>query len=366
MKKIGILNFQFSNNNYGAVLQAAALEHFIRTLGFDVCHIDLRPGQNKGYIYYIKKGIKKILGKTESKIETIQGNEVFEKFRIKYLNRTDKYFYVSNDLIQTSKQLDFVIVGSDQVWRPEYTSGQPLPFFLNFISSETKKISYAASFGIENWSENYSDKLTKDIRKCLVEFNAISVREGSGVDICRTVFGVKSKHVLDPTLLIGREFFDSIISDSNSTVNIPYLDIVYYKLDEEDEFSKNIKLIANKFNYTFGNIYYSNDKFNDVASWLASVRSAKLVITDSYHCVCFCILFKKQFICLANPSRGLSRLTSLLDSIGLSGRLCFSTSEISNIQFEEVIDYVNLENILMPLREESMNFLTSSLKSENE
>src|SRR5690606_38187267 len=112
--------------------------------------------------------------------------------------------------IKSTEGFDAIIVGSDQVWRYKYVGKNFRYYFLDFITKPTKKISYAASFGIDNW-EGPNDTVPL-ISRLLADFQAISVREDSGVVICKETFGVDdTRHVLDPTFLPEIEFYDNII-----------------------------------------------------------------------------------------------------------------------------------------------------------
>lgn len=111
--------------------------------------------------------------------------------------------------------LDAIIVGSDQVWRPDYSSCQP-NYFLDFLPKDSKirRISNAASFGGDNW--DWSTELTARCAKLLQLFDAVSVREASGVRLCKEHFNVGAVNVLDPTMLLDPEDYIAIIGKPKS------------------------------------------------------------------------------------------------------------------------------------------------------
>src|SRR5690606_33131177 len=129
---------------------------------------------------------------------------------------------------------DAVIVGSDQVWRPSMAQ-DPVAFFLGYVPEEVDRIAYAASFGTATWDFPVSGELTRNIRNELLQFKAISCREDSGVDICKSVFGVQASHVLDPLLLVEDAFLNNIISHSSVGKAAR---LVYYKLDASPAFER--------------------------------------------------------------------------------------------------------------------------------
>ncbi|MCE1415307.1 polysaccharide pyruvyl transferase family protein [Enterobacter hormaechei] len=375
-KKVGIINFHYSDHNYGAVLQAASVEHFLKENGIDAKHIDYvsKEREQKGVSETLKNilkklgildNIKKLLGKDVHLKHEVENSVVFEDFRNKWLTRTERF----NSFERLKKYpLDFeaVIVGSDQVWRPtqfnQYSDYKV--YFLSFVPSHIKKISYAASFGVDHWE--VSNKIINDeIKSYVRDFSAVSVREDSGLKICSSVFGITAEHVLDPTLLVGRHFFEQIIeseSDNENTTN----EIVYYKLDVNEEFLKSAVKLGEWQSKKVKNIYYKLNRhiyeYYSVPEWLGNIKNSDFVITDSFHCVCFCILFEKEFLCCVNESRGLSRLQSLLGMFNLSDRICSSNDDFtSKVASLAPINYMQVNKLLEQKRYHSKRFLLDSL-----
>ncbi|EKT0593524.1 polysaccharide pyruvyl transferase family protein [Morganella morganii subsp. morganii] len=368
-KKIGIINFQYSDHNYGAVLQAAALEHIIKSLGFDVEHINYVPYDKNKISYKIKSGfigyLIKLLIRKNKTLKYVRNNNVFELFRTKWITRTNKIYLNNTDLDKISSQYSAIIVGSDQVWRPKMYSrpDEFYAYFLGFASDATLKISYAASFGVDHWEindKNYTDKVKRSISR----FSSISTRENSGVDICKDIFSVDAQHVLDPTLLVDKEFFDKIIQASPT---ISDNNIVYYKLDITEKFNTIMLNIEDILKYKTENIYYKQNLiFNHyipVPIWINKIKNSELVITDSFHCVCFCIIFNKDFFCIRNKNRGESRLFSLLSLLGLEDRFVFEHELIDSVKNSNKIDYTKVINKLDEHKIKSKNFIIRSLST---
>ncbi|EQA1694824.1 polysaccharide pyruvyl transferase family protein, partial [Enterobacter hormaechei] len=233
-----------------------------------------------------------------------------------------------------------------------------------FLKKGCKKISYAASFGVDYW-EVKDEIVTSEIADMVRGFDAISVREKSGISICKNIFLADSTHVLDPTLLAGKGIFDEIIASYNE-IDVTCKQIVYYKLDVDDIFLSNIQQFSAYKNKKVTNIYYNKVEtgyaYYSVGQWLSNIRESEIVITDSFHCVCFCILFHKDFICCINESRGLSRLKSLLMMLGIEDRICSSDDDFIN-KYNNLrpIDYSVVDNILLKQRILSEEFLMNSL-----
>lgn len=368
-KKIGVLNFHYSNNNYGAVLQAAALAQSIKDLGYLVENIDFIPvskGNRKSFRNRIGDLLRIVgLKKTAPEMPKVENAHVFEDFRCEWVPRSIEHYHNFEDLNTISDRYSAVVVGSDQVWRPAMTQEFALAYFLSFVAPTCRRISYAASFGVDFWQKKNILTSTSLIAKEIKKFHSISVREDSGIALCKDVFAVEAEHVLDPTLLVGRELFDDIIKQSQ--VEAKVCDIVYYKLDIDNIFLKQIKQIESLLNYTSENIYYQKYNgmyfYKTVAEWLMNLRDSKLIITDSFHCICFAILFEKQFVYLPNKERGMSRLESLLGQLGLKNRICHDPEKLSDKNFvDSVIEYSEVNMKLAKLRVTSLEFLSSSLR----
>lgn len=369
MNKIGILNFQHSNHNYGAVLQAAALHEFItENIECQTEHVNYIPCNESSTAFSkIKQSVKRWMVKFGYKKDKIHHDYflnpcIFEKFRTEWLPRTSRQYSTIGDLEQADLPYSHIIVGSDQVWRPGYTSNSAAVYFLEFANPTVKRISYAASFGNDVWDEN--PEITTMAIGALGKFHAVSVRELSGVNIASDVFSVDAIHVLDPTLLIGRSFFDKIIKKKSIQKPVPA--VVYYKLDIDSDFTAVINQVSNTLGCSSANIYYKptskGNEYYPVEEWLSFIRDSEIVVTDSFHCICFAILFNKPFICYPNNNRGLTRLESLLRGLNLKHLILKSTEQIPELILQaNTINYDKVNSELADLRLHSANFLISSL-----
>ncbi|TWI63388.1 polysaccharide pyruvyl transferase [Desulfobotulus alkaliphilus] len=373
MKRIGVLNFFNSNQNYGAVLQAAALQEVLKGLGHSSEHIDLVRADPDASLMrkYFKKIKKNKLGRLfYSCIKTVYfqilGKSVFDQFRNKYIVSSTIRYEGMQDLEKNYFDYEIVVVGSDQVWRLKYIKELAPAYFFSFLGSSVKKISYAASFGLDRWEAEKDSDLTKILKKYLQDFSAISVREDSGVNICNDIFDVEAHHVLDPTLLIGRSFFEQIAKIKVPSVRSRKL--VYYKLDKSDDFKDMVRFIEDQYGFESEDIYHKTvskkkKAYRPVEDWLGLIASSDLVITDSYHCVCFSMLFNKDFFYFANKDRGLSRVESLLHMFDVpKDRIVhnFNKEQLTSL-IQLKIDYAHINRRLVVLQEESLRFLKSAI-----
>ena len=252
--------------------------------------------------------------------------------------------------------IDTVVVGSDQVWRPEFMNVK-ISFCGGFDFSRIKVLSYAASFGFDKWIYNSAE--TDFARKNISKFSGISVREDSAVKLCDKYLLAKAQHVLDPTMLLNKIQYLQMCNIKGEKY------IFCYLLGYKD--NANIKFISNiqkRLEIRVKHIYLTNNKllkrfrFQDtIQNWLSLICNSQLVITDSFHGTVFSIIFNKPFYVLLNNNGGNSRIFSLLKIFGLENRVIQSQNEI----IDENIDWDNVNSELEKWKEKSLYFLKSIL-----
>lgn len=370
--KIGILTLPF-NNNFGGYLQSYALMHVLKELGHQPTIIS-RSHPRYPLVMRIRHTLKAIalalLGKPHKHIFMSRKSELRAKgelmmpFVDKNIVPQTSYLYNDFELkLFTKGRFDAVIVGSDQVWRPDY--GPDIKnYFLNFVSSNVHKIAYAASFGKDD--PDYSENEKEQCVKLLQHFKAISVREASGLQIIEK-WGAKLNCepcvVLDPTMLMNEEHYLSFIQE---TPNISAGKVFCYVLDESQVASEIIDSVCQHIDdipfhiIDVLNWKKENYKMPSIEDWLRGIYDADFVITDSFHGTVFCILFNKPFVVYANKERGIGRFQTLLETFGLLKRIANTSEEAIKI-VDEPIEWNIVNEILERKRIESLQFLTTAL-----
>lgn len=374
MKHILILT-QPLHINYGGLLQAFALQKTVKNLGFEATtnSVLLKTKQK----ITVKRIWKFCINKAKTVAKVILGHNVMTPEKYKTISRNTQRFI--DNFIQTERitkiaeeqlaKYDIVLVGSDQVFRKLYSP--VTEYFLNALKDRNDKVklTYAASFGIDDLSEWTEEDIA--ICKTLApKFKAVSVREDSGVEIFRNVFGTHAELVLDPTLLLEKEDYEKIIDEEDSAVKSKVL--MCYVLDKSPEKTQIISQIVQKTGLDLlevmpEEIFNKNTKdiekcvYPSVSKWIAGFRDADFVVTDSFHGTVFAIIFNKPFICIGNRERGLSRFTSLLKIFGLENRLIFSPEDFSDELLED-IDYGKVNSVKKQWQEKSIAFLKDNLE----
>ncbi|WP_038003263.1 polysaccharide pyruvyl transferase family protein [Teredinibacter turnerae] len=379
-KRIAILT-QPLGHNYGGMMQAWAMQRVLFRCGVEPITVNRVADERSAAVrlvrYFYRFGLlvfgrrKSPLGFEGKSKSALAAPRVFMRDNMSLTEEVDS----SAKLRRVFEREDFfaVIVGSDQVWRPVY-SPNIWNYFLDFLDGvKIKKVAYAASFGVDTWE--YSDRHTKKLSNLSRNFDAISVRERSAVTLCSEKLGLDVSWVADPTLLLDASDYNELLAGKKSAEGEGYL--YYYLIDRDDmkmQFVRDIakktslKIISRQPKYGLNaNIRAPMTDFvmPDVADWLSGFRSAKFVITDSYHGMIFSLIYKKPFLVVANKKRGNSRFSSLLGRLGLLERLV-DINDIGDIDIKYFsvldLDYVDK---LLEFREESLRYLRFSLDIVN-
>jgi hypothetical protein len=378
--KIGIITLPF-NSNYGGLLQAFALQTVLKQMGHEVWSVNRRnrimPFKFK-VLSSTNRLIKSVISGKMGVIRswaTAKEELVIDQHTNRFLSeniQTTDFLKSEKDFEKLSRyKFDAYVVGSDQVWRPKY-SPRLANHFLGFIDGTVnpKRISYAASFGVDNWE--FTPEQTDECRKLLAKFNAVSVREDSAVKLCKQNFGIDATQVLDPTLLVSKEEYIRLVEkDKIPGCNGSLLTYVLDKSPDKQEFIKKIILETGLTEVSImpkslfrdaGRKKISDCIYPPVTAWLRGFMDAEYVVTDSFHGMAFAIIFNKPFLALGNTKRGMTRFSSLVKLFGLEDRIILSADSHLTEKLYSPIDFHHVNEILKTKQLEAYKFLSDSLK----
>jgi len=378
--KIGILT-QPLTTNYGGLLQAFALQMTLKRMGHEVWTIDRQEKRTSllvRILSIVKRLICRILFHEKIVVRALplknEQNIIVQhtnRFINENISTTERIDSLRKLYFLNKYQFDVYVVGSDQVWRPNY-SPCLTNYFLDFLDEkdEVKRIAYAASFGEDNWT--FSHEQTAYCKLLTDRFNAISVREDSAIELCKENFEVTAEHVLDPTMLLAKEDYIELVERDYILENKGNL--MTYILDKSSEKGKVVQKVAKELNLvsftvfpknTFeevGNKHVDDCIFPPVTEWIRGFMDAKYIVTDSFHGTVFSIIFNKPFILIGNVERGMSRFTSLLKLFGLEDRLILSLNELTLEKINNPIDFSQVNRIWDQERLHSLDFLNKALQ----
>mgnify|MGYP000908442356 FL=1 len=365
--RIGILTLPL-HTNYGGILQAYALQTVLERMGHEASVITT-PNKAELPVWkwpysYPKRMIRKyILGKNEPVFFESYYNRVYPQYTLQFINKYIHFFEVGELLDLKEKDFDAFVVGSDQVWRPEYYPTRIENAYLDFAKDwDVKRMAYAASFGTSGWE--YTAGQTGRCRELLRKFDVVSVREESAVELCRKFFGVNAGHVLDPTMLLDVQDYVDLVKRADVPKSKGTL--LCYILDETESTTGLISRLAGETGLV---PFRGNSRAEDwsaplaeriqppVEQWLRGFMDAEQVVTDSFHACVFSILFHKPFVVVGNKGRGLARVKSLLKMFGLEKAL-YSCNGNKNIDLNCIgIDWEDVNRRLQNLRKHSFDLL---------
>ncbi|WP_461202966.1 polysaccharide pyruvyl transferase family protein [Enterococcus sp. N342-3-1-2] len=361
--KIGILTFQ-NATNYGAILQAYALQKSIESLNlnYQVEIIDYRQKQlEKQYsptFFDKSSGLKGIIRFTLYFPLKFRKKKIFNKFINENINLSKKFL--------TKYQIDSYdcfFVGSDQVWNLEITKNDSA-YLLDFVenNNDIKKIAYAASIGKNDLKDNEISLFEKYIPL----FDKISVREGYLKKIINKFTIVEVEEVLDPTLLLNANRWLEI-TDINKYKGQKFL--LVYALEDNLEMRKVITRISEKLDLEVIELIKSGDSFANKffprtifspQDFLSLFYNATYVVTNSFHGTAFSVIFEKNFITVPHTTRG-SRMINLLNMCDLSDRLVTKFDEDSINNLVSNPDFKNCKKSLDYMRALSLDFIKDCL-----
>lgn len=331
---LGILTF-LGTQSHGACLQAYALKHRISELGYEVELINYECAEIKKSMDKRKpsnaKSLKSFLGALKRYPYIKKRYKKFEDYRKEKLGVESLSSNIDwNDY-------DGIVVGSDQIWNLELT-GNDYNFFLENVKDDKKKLTYAASMGVEAFPLENEDKCLKLVSK----FSTVNVREQQ---LCtylnEKLPNKKIDNVIDPTLLLSPEVWEA--ESPKEPIKKGRYMLVHFPANGKENWDEIYKLAKEK---GLEIVFITNQivKKKDCEclysvspiEYINYIKNAEIVVTGSFHTLCFSLIFNRQFYCtVASIANRNSRLVSLLSLVGCSDRMLLERND-KNIDFETV------------------------------
>lgn len=389
--KIGIVTFWQSNDNYGQLLQCWALQEYLRKLGHEPYLIRYNFSGRKVSISFWKKIIKLLLifpalksiynryklRKLQKEKQEKDEKRDFKAFRECYISKSKLIYNSLEELQETPPQADCYITGSDQVWAQLLSNPENTVFFLDFGTIQTLRISYAASFAMDNYPSELNEKLKIQLQK----FKLITVRERTGVEICKRI-GFDAFQVLDPTLLLDKCRYLELLNERPKvkpdnkfvyiySLNISSPDEIRWKelRNYIDRNNLDVK-ITPASGYIVGKELFGNDvayEYATIPQWISNINQSELLITPSFHGIVFAIILNKKFIYVplkGEYSKGNCRVLDLLDKLELSNFILDDKKSIESY-INQKIDWKIVSFKLEQLKNNSHLLLAKYLNHEN-
>ena len=357
---VAVLSVWFGSN-YGSLLNGFAVYKMLKSM-------------NKSVLMINKIGAKPNDGEINGTLSARFIDEFYPEEEISPLYSYDR-------LKELNDYIDTFLVGSDQIFDYYICSYFHNAFMLGFANDDKRKISYATSFG--HMPEKTPPDKIEERRLLFKRFDAISVREQSGVDIFRENYGINATHTLEPVFCIDRSEFDAIATKSSMDTNTPY--ILTYILDPTPEKRELIQFYEkysgkNAINILDGQPHTFKENTEklglpncltgiDAKDFLKLYKDAAFVITDSFHGTAFSIIYNKPFLSIANARRGYTRFEDLLGRFDLMDRLVYDRDLNSfankSPRFLREIDYTDVNRKIEIAKKDSLQWLKDALSKKH-
>lgn len=351
-RKIAIITL-FGNFNFGNRLQNFAMQEFLNAQGLSVISIY----RTNIYDKKLKNNIK-IFMRYFYSILTIKGKRSFKFWKFTKKNINMICVKSNADYIKLEHKFDYFVVGSDQVWNPQFYE-KPYEEFLLFTAPQ-KKIPIAVSFGLEKIPSEKEEEL----KECLATFNNFSVREDKAAQIVKKLVGKDALTLIDPTMMLKKKDWDKYLSEIE--ISKKYI-FVYFLGEITDEYKEFIESMSFEYDLRIINIldkkneYYASDPFD----FITLISKSSLVITDSFHGSVFSIIYHIPLVVCSRKDDFISmnsRIETLVNKFDISDRLFENVKKVNifNNKYTGYDEKINKE------REKVLNYLESCLKSNEE
>lgn len=379
--KIGILTHPLKNN-YGGLLQAYALQTVLKRMGHDAIVLDRHQGK-PSVGWRIARFVKNIAlicfaGKKDRVLFPFSPSDAQAEIISRNTSAFVREYISSTEVLNSTVDLrrvaeeemyDVYIVGSDQVWRPFTPNIEN--YFLDFVEEQEgiKRISYAASFGVDQWGADPKRTRCSQLAKL---FDAVSVREDSGIELCKKHLDVEAVQVVDPTMLLDPEDYEALVIEQSEPVSTGNL--MTYVLDSSLEKTEIIRKVESAMGLEAFSVMRETVLtrqtqheikkciYPPVTQWLRGYMDARFLIADSFHGCVFAIVFNIPFIAIGNRRRGLTRFESLLRQFNLMNRLVLSSEDVTEELIMSSIDWNEVNIKRATLKATAENFLINALE----
>ncbi|MBO5345263.1 MAG: polysaccharide pyruvyl transferase family protein, partial [Clostridia bacterium] len=346
---VGFVGWWYGTN-YGSGLSCFALHDAIESLGYDTLMLEW-PEEKRPFKKLPDNNIRRIAKK--------------------YYNCSAQYTF--EDYPKLNNHIGQFLLGSDQLWCWWCCKDNVDYYMMDFVHPERKKITYATSFGHPRYPAPKA--VLEKQAKQMQDFDAISIREDDGVELCKNLFGAKATRTIDPVFLCDKSKFEELIKEAKIEFDKPYM--LAYILSPNKEKGEVLKKTAEKLGLDLIIILDGQTDLEEnkkllgienvrtnvgIEEWLAYIYNSSHVVTDSFHGTCFSIIFEKQFTCIMNRARGISRFNTLLGhldlmNIGVEDPMLILDSGV----LDSKIDYTKVNKILKEEVERSREWLKNAL-----
>jgi hypothetical protein len=356
--------------NYGSALQTYATYTFFNEKGLETEIIDYYPQRIRNYGSFLqlyrnakpfhRNPLKCIIVALVNMPSNNLQKKVFTPFLSTHFEKTRKYLS-HKELMAHPPIADIYCTGSDQVWNDFLEGEFDLAYFLSFAPKGKKRIAYAASFG----RDNITEEELLPAKQYLEQYDAISVREKTGLDILSNIKVNYKECILDPTFMLTKEKWEKLMGPVKEKKYI-----LVYQLHEDSAVAKLGNAVGRELGLSVIRISTALHKrikggktvlLPKVEEFISYINEAELIVTDSFHATAFSIILNKKFISVRWKMFN-SRIQTLLQKVGLEYRLVSTVKEALGIK-DRSIDYQKVNEIIDEERIRTKDFIRRAIEA---
>ena len=340
-KIIGLVGMH-NVDNYGAILQLFSLFVYLKNFGKPVM-INYQNPKFLSYLSVIRynglssyKSVLKDLIRLTSRVIFIYKLKKFLKNNFNFTKKINEREFNTKKFL---KKFSCLFVGSDQVWNPDITSDKNQLNKVYFLNTKIKipKFSYSSSFG----GKFFNKYQIKKINKYLSSFKKISIRESKSLRLINKANQLKTNHSCDPVFLHTKTFWNILAKKTKPNFNY----ILVYSVARSKLIKKVTTSLKKKTNYkiiTIDNNLIANTNYDykiasaGIEDFLYYFKNAKFVVTDSFHGVCFSLIWKKKFISVVSNNYYGFRINNLLNRISCQKNIFRYADKINDLKYYKI------------------------------
>lgn len=353
--------------NYGASLQAYALQHYLESEGHDYQIIDYKPDYLSKHYNLLSVANPRfdkpllrqlyLLAKLPGRLRSFKRKRCFDRFTADYLHISPTRYSSSDQIAANCPYGEVFIAGSDQIWNTIFPNGRDKAFYLDFAKGKGRLISYAASFATERIYNNSDDFVRAELKN----FDAISVRESSGLTLLSALGRNDGVLVCDPVFLLNRRQWQLLAEKARPVVPCSKDYIFLYDCEQSQKLKDIALSLKSLTGFKIVSISPTKGNYQDIdcslcgpLEFLSLIQSSSFVLANSFHALAFALIFQKPFF-IANRSEGINtRMRDFLQLLSLSDRLIDSSAQL---KLTDTLDYDKVNILLTELIQSSKSFI---------
>ncbi len=335
-RSVALLNFHWEQTNFGALFTSFALSKHIADMGWKPQNIDYSP--------------------FDADHVSLRANDGFESFRCRHLPRTRK---VTNGKLlgMITRRFKTLVVGSDQVWSENLTAGQEDAFYLSFAGPGKRLIAAAASFG----KVPAAARDAEGLKTRLSVFSAISVREKEDAQTVKDLVG-QGACVPDPVFWVEPSVWHGLADEAKNRIE----DEVVVYIVNRDETNAILGFLEMSGLTTPEKPARVLSSALTPEEWLYAIRSARLVVTDSFHGTCFSVLLHTPFVCIHADENRSARHRTMLEGLGLLDRFFSNAADaFAAYRGGRTVDWAKVDGLIAQYRRQGHEFIEAALATDN-